>query len=113
MRIDAGIDTLEQGNHPMNKMDLIEHVSARGDLSKAAAAEAIDSILEGITDALRKGDEVRLVGFGTFSIRERKAGTGRNPATGASIKIAASRNARFKPGAALKAALNKVKSKKK
>ena len=73
----------------------------------SAAAAALDAVVEGITSALRKGDEVRLVGFGTFSVRERAAGKGRNPATGKEIKIAASKNARFKAGAALKGALNK------
>jgi DNA-binding protein HU-beta len=91
----------------MNKMDLIEHVAGQTDMSKAAAGAAIDAVIEGITKALRKGDEVRLVGFGTFSVKKRAAGKGRNPATGQEIKIPASKNARFKAGAALKAAVNK------
>ena len=90
----------------MNKMDLIEHVAGQTDMSKAAAGAAIDAVIEGITKALRKGDEVRLVGFGTFSVKKRAAGKGRNPATGQEIKIPASKNARFKAGAALTAAVN-------
>ena len=93
----------------MNKMDLIEHVAGQTDMSKAAAGAAIDAVIEGITKALRKGDEVRLVGFGTFSVKKRAAGKGRNPATGAEIKIPASKSVRFKAGAALKAAVNKGK----
>lgn len=91
----------------MNKMDLIEHVAGQTEMSKAAAGAAIDAVMEGITKALRKGEEVRLVGFGTFSVKKRAAGKGRNPATGEEIKIPASKSARFKAGAALKAAVNK------
>ncbi len=91
----------------MNKMELIEHVAGETELSKATASAAIEAFVEGITKALKKGDDVRLVGFGTFSVRKRAAGKGRNPATGAAIKIPASKNARFKAGTALKAAINK------
>jgi DNA-binding protein HU-beta len=96
----------------MNKLELVDHVASTADLTKVKAAEALDAVLDGIEKTLKKGEEVRLVGFGTFSIRERAAGKGRNPATGKEIKIAASRNARFKPGAALKASLNKKLPKK-
>jgi DNA-binding protein HU-beta len=98
---------LKDRTSTMNKMDLVEHIAGETELSKAAAAAALDAVVEGITKALRKGDEVRLVGFGTFSVRERAAGKGRNPATGKEIKIPASKNARFKAGATLKASLNK------
>lgn len=91
----------------MNKMELVEHVAGETELSKAASAAAIDAVMKGITKALKKGEEVQLVGFGTFSVRKRAAGKGRNPATGAAIKIPASKNARFKAGTALKAAINK------
>jgi DNA-binding protein HU-beta len=91
----------------VNKLELVEHVAAATDSSKAAAAAALDAVLEGITKALKKGEEVRLVGFGTFSVKKRAAGKGRNPATGEEIKIPASKSARFKSGATLKAALNK------
>lgn len=91
----------------MNKIELVDHIATEASLTKVAAAAALEAAIGGVEKALKKGDEVRLVGFGTFSVRERKAGKGRNPATGKEIKIAASKNARFKPGAALKAALNK------
>ena len=70
----------------MNKLELVEHVASETDSSKAAAAAAIDAVIDGITKALKKGDEVRLVGFGTFSVKKRAAGKGRNPATGEEIK---------------------------
>ena len=91
----------------MNKLELVDHVAAEAELTKVSAAKAVDAVLDGIERSLKKGEEVRLVGFGTFSVRERKAGKGRNPATGEEIKIAASKNARFKPGAGLRESLNK------
>jgi DNA-binding protein HU-beta len=91
----------------MNKLELVDHIATEADLTKVSAAAALEAVLEGIEKTLKKGEEVRLVGFGTFSVRERAAGKGRNPATGKEIKISASRNARFKPGAKLKEALNK------
>jgi len=97
----------------MNKLELVEHVSTETELTKVSAAAALEAVLDGIAKALKKGDEVRLVGFGTFSVRERAAGKGRNPATGKEIKIAASKNARFKAGAALKSSLNVKKAAKK
>ena len=75
----------------MNKSDLIDAVAGGADVSKASAGRAVDAVLEGIGDALGKGDSVSLVGFGTFSVRHRAAREGRNPQTGASIHIAASR----------------------
>jgi DNA-binding protein HU-beta len=100
------------GEAIMNKLELVDHIATEAELTKVSAAAALEAVLEGIVDTLRKGEEVRLVGFGTFSVRERAAGKGRNPATGKEIKIAASKNARFKPGAALKASLNKKSAKK-
>ena len=100
------------GEAIMNKLELVDHIATEAELTKVAAAAALEAMLEGIEKTLKKGEEVRLVGFGTFSVRERAAGKGRNPATGKEIKIAASRNARFKPGAALKASLNKKSAKK-
>ena len=90
----------------MNKNDLIAAVASRAGLSKADAAKAVDGITSSITSALQSGTEVRLVGFGTFSVRHRKATTGRNPRTGESIQIAARNMAKFKSGKALKAAVN-------
>jgi len=90
-----------------NKAELIDAVAEATETSKAAAGAALDAVVAAITDALRKGDEVRLVGFGTFSVKTRAAGKGRNPATGAEIDIPASRSVRFKPGAQLKDVVNK------
>ena len=90
----------------MNKNDLIGVVADGANITKAQAGEAVDAVFEAITSALKSGDEVRLVGFGTFSVCKRKASTGRNPATGAEISIPASNQAKFKPGKGLKDALN-------
>ena len=90
----------------MNKNDLIAAVASRAGLSKADAAKAVDGITSSITSALQSGKEVRLVGFGTFSVGHRKATMGRNPRTGESIQIAARNVAKFKAGTALKAAVN-------
>jgi DNA-binding protein HU-beta len=90
----------------MNKAELIDAVASEADLSKADATRATDAVLDSITGALRKGDQVTLVGFGTFSVRERAARTGRNPQTGETIQIKASRSAGFKAGKALKDAVN-------
>jgi DNA-binding protein HU-beta len=90
----------------VNKNDLVAHVAEAGGLSKTDAAKAVDAVLEGITDALKKGDEVRLVGFGTFSVSERAASEGRNPRTGEKITISASRQPKFKPGKGLKDIVN-------
>jgi len=90
----------------VNKNDLIAAVSDTADISKADAGKAVDSVLAHITGALKKGTEVRLVGFGTFSVAQRKATTGRNPQTGATIQIPASKQPKFKAGKALKDAVN-------
>lgn len=89
----------------MNKADLINHVAATTGLSKAAAAEAVDATLAGVTGALANGDSVSLVGFGTFSVSNRAARTARNPRTGETIQVPASRAPKFKPGKALKDAV--------
>ncbi len=90
----------------MNKTELIDAIAVGADISKASAARALDSMLEAVTDSLRKGDQVALVGFGTFAVKERAARTGRNPQTGEEIKIAAAKVPGFKPGKALKDACN-------
>ncbi len=90
----------------MNKNDLIAAVASRTGLSKADAAKAVDGITSSITSALQGGTEVRLIGFGTFSVRHRKASMGRNPRTGERIQIAAKNVPKFKSGTALKAAVN-------
>jgi DNA-binding protein HU-beta len=90
----------------MNKNDLVGVVAEKADITKAQAGDAVDAVFEAITSSLKNGDEVRLVGFGTFAVSQRKETTGRNPATGAEIKIPASNQAKFKPGKGLKDALN-------
>jgi DNA-binding protein HU-beta len=90
----------------MNKSELIDALASKCDLSKAVAGQALDGLIDVITEALAKGDSVSLIGFGTFSVGERAARTGRNPQTGATLKIAASKAAKFSPGAKLKAAVN-------
>ncbi len=90
----------------MNKSDLIDQIAAGADISKAAAGRALDAMVDAITEALRKGEQVSLVGFGTFSVKQRAARTGRNPQTGATIQIAAAKVPGFKPGKALKDAVN-------
>ena len=89
-----------------NKSELIDIVAAKADISKSTAGDALEAVLEGITGALKKGDSVTFVGFGTFSVSARAARDGRNPRTGETIKIAASNLAKFKAGKALKDALN-------
>ena len=89
----------------MNKSQLIDNVAAQADISKAAAGRAIDAMIESISESLAKDESVTLVGFGTFSVRERAARTGRNPQTGAAIQIAASKLPAFKAGKLLKDAL--------
>jgi len=91
----------------MNKADLIDRIASGSGISKAQAATAIDTTVDSITAALKKGDRVALIGFGTFSVSQRKARNGRNPQTGGVIKIAARRVAKFTPGVELKKAVNK------
>ena len=90
----------------MNKSELIEHIAADADISKAAAARALESAIDSITAALKKGDSVSLVGFGTFEVSKRAERIGRNPSTGAAITIKAASVPKFRPGKALKDALN-------
>lgn len=90
----------------MNKQDLISAVAESSGLSKTDAAKAVEGVFDSITGALKKGDEVRLVGFGTFSVSKRKASTGRNPRTGEVMTIAASSQPKFKAGKGLKDAVN-------
>lgn len=90
----------------MNKADLIDAIAESSDISKAAATRALDATINSITEALKSGDTVSLVGFGTFSVKDRAARTGRNPQTGAPIEIAAAKVPGFKAGKALKDAVN-------
>ncbi|MGB0733476.1 MAG: HU family DNA-binding protein [Pontibacterium sp.] len=91
----------------MNKSELIDAIAASADIPKAAAGRALDATLEAVTESLTKGEPVALVGFGTFAVKERAARTGRNPQTGDPIEIAAATLPTFKPGKALKDAVNK------
>ena len=90
----------------MNKQELISKIAQDTGISKANAAAAVDSFIEGITKSLKKNKPITFVGFGTFKTAQRKARTARNPQTGASIKIPKRRVVRFNAGKALKAALN-------
>ena len=90
----------------MNKTDLIDAVANDAEVTKAEAARAVDAVINSITKALKKGDAVTLVGFGTFSVSKRKASTGRNPRTGEPMTIKASTQPKFKAGKGLKDAVN-------
>lgn len=90
----------------MNKTELIEHIAERADLSKASAGRALEAVIEGVKASLKKGQSVSVLGFGTFSVTKRAARTGRNPSTGAAIKIKAAKVPKFRPGKALKDHLN-------
>ncbi len=90
----------------MNKSELIDAMADSAEISKADAGRALDAFVEVVKKALKKGDTVSLVGFGTFAVRKRNARTGRNPRTGQAIKIKASKNPAFKAGKALKDAVN-------
>jgi len=89
----------------VNKSELIDAIAAAADLPKASAGRALDAVVDSITDALKKGDQVSLVGFGTFAVKHRAARSGRNPQTGATIQIAASNTVKVSAGSKLKAAV--------
>jgi len=91
----------------MNKSDLITKIAGSSRITKAQASKAVESFIGSVTSALKKGDRVTLVGFGTFAASQRKARIGRNPQTGVAIKIAARKVAKFTPGIELKKAVNK------
>ena len=90
----------------MNKSELIEHIAKQADISKAAAGRALDALIGGVRTTLKKGGTVSLVGFGTFAVSTRAARTGRNPRTGDAIKINKAKVPKFRPGKALKDAVN-------
>jgi DNA-binding protein HU-beta len=94
------------GGLPVNRNELVDTVAGKTELRKAEASKAVDAVFDAIAEALKGGDEVRLVGFGTFSVASRAASEGRNPRTGEKIKIAASKQAKFKPGKGLRDSLN-------
>ena len=97
--------TLAQGGI-VNRNELVDAVSNKTDLKKSEASKAVDAVFDAIAEALKGGSEVRLVGFGTFSVASRAASEGRNPRTGEKIQIAASKQAKFKPGKGLRDSLN-------
>jgi DNA-binding protein HU-beta len=97
---------LNQWKRQMNKSELVDAVSSAADLSKSDAARAVDGVIGAITQALKSGDQVTVVGFGTFLVRQREARAGRNPRTGETIQIKASKVPAFKAGKALKDAVN-------
>jgi DNA-binding protein HU-beta len=90
----------------MNKNDLIATVAERTGLSKTGAGEAVEATFDAIAGALKAGDEVKIIGFGNFTVSKRAASTGRNPRTGETIQIAASKSPKFKAGKGLKDAVN-------
>lgn len=92
--------------HHINKAELIDAIAARADVSKATAGRALDAMIDTVTGTLKKGGTVTLVGFGTFYVSKRAARTGRNPRTGAEIKIRATKSPKFRAGKALKDAIN-------
>jgi len=94
----------------VNKSELVDYVAAEADISKAAAARAVDAFTGAVVKSLKKKEAVTLVGFGTFDVSKRSARTGRNPQTGEAIKIKASKVAKFRPGQGLKDALNSTRS---
>jgi DNA-binding protein HU-beta len=90
----------------MNKTELIDQMAASAEISKAAASRALDAAVATIKDALKQGDSVSLIGFGTFYVGERAARTGRNPRTGKALEIKAAKSPKFRPGKGLKDAVN-------
>ncbi len=96
----------QKGEQKVNKSELVEAIADGADISKASAGRALDSALDAITTALQNGEQVSLIGFGTYSVKHRAARTGRNPQTGAEIEISAANVPSFKAGKALKDAVN-------
>ncbi len=90
----------------MNKTELIEHIAKQADISKAAAMHALEALIGGVKTTLKKSGSVSIVGFGTFAVSKRAARVGRNPRTGAAIKIKAAKVPKFRPGKGLKDAVN-------
>jgi DNA-binding protein HU-beta len=101
----AGMPSFLRGDE-VNKSELIEHIATQADISKAAAGRALEALIGGIAATLKEDGTVSLVGFGTFSVTERAAREGRNPRTGDAIKIKSAKVPKFRPGKALKDAVN-------
>ncbi len=98
-------DTFDRGQF-VNKAELIDHIAKQADISKAAATRALEAVIGGVKTTLKKNGSVSIVGFGTFAVTKRAARAGRNPRTGAAIKIKAAKVPKFRPGKGLKDALN-------
>ncbi|MGC8508437.1 MAG: HU family DNA-binding protein [Thiomonas sp.] len=96
---------LDRRGTQVNKAELIEHIANNADLNKAQAGRALDALVDAVRRTLKKGDSVSLIGFGTFAVTKRAARTGRNPRTGAAIKIKAAKIPKFRPGKGLKDAI--------
>jgi DNA-binding protein HU-beta len=99
-------DNSNEGGVFVNKAEMIEHIAEQADISKAAATRALEAMIGGVLTTLKKNESVAIVGFGTFAVTKRLARVGRNPRTGAEIKIKAARVPKFRPGKGLKDALN-------
>jgi DNA-binding protein HU-beta len=99
-------DNVHRGDEIVNKTQLVDKIAESADISKASAGRALDAFIDAVSGTLKDGDQVALVGFGTFSVRDRAARTGRNPQTGEEIQIAAAKVPGFKPGKALKDSVN-------
>ncbi|MGA9393752.1 MAG: HU family DNA-binding protein [Azonexus sp.] len=106
MRLRTFFVTVFFKGDPMNKTELIDQIAASAEISKAAAGRALDATVEAVKAALKAGDSVSLIGFGTFAVGERAARTGRNPRTGKALKIKAAKVPKFRPGKGLKDAVN-------
>ena len=106
LSIQLGLTNSKKKGNTVNKSELIDAMAAGADISKASAGRALDSALDAVTGALKNGDQVSLVGFGTYSVKHRAARAGRNPQTGAEIQIKAANVPSFKAGKALKDAVN-------
>lgn len=104
---------LSTDTFPMNRAELVEILASKNDLSKAAASAVLETLIDTIQTAVKKGDAVQLVGFGTFKSAKRAARTGKNPATGAALKIPASTVPKFVPGAKFKAVVDPKAAKRK
>ena len=98
---------MKKGCFIVNKNDLVASVADSADMSKVDAGKAVEAVFDSITGSLKGGDDVRLVGFGTFSVANRKASEGRNPRTGEKIQIPASKQPKFKAGKGLKESVNR------
>jgi DNA-binding protein HU-beta len=105
-RIESFRPTDPHRGEDVNKSELIDHIAKQADISKAAAARALEAVVGGVKATLKKSGSVAIAGFGTFTVSKRAARTGRNPRTGASIKIKSAKVPKFRPGKALKDHLN-------